>query len=84
MLNALRRKIDKIDKKIKKLLLKRYQVVLEISKIKHTNKLQVLDKKRELETLNNLLNDKNLDDIQIQFLKEIIEEIQKASRKIQK
>lgn len=53
-LAKLRKKIDQIDKKIANLLQARFEVVTEIKKIKKTEKLPKIDKKREKEILANL------------------------------
>ena len=73
-LNKLRNDIDKIDKYIIDLLRYRKKIVIEISKIKKRNNIDVEDKKREIEVLS-----KAKDEYEKEILKKVIIE----SRKLQ-
>ena len=55
----LRKKIDKIDHKILKLLNKRANTVLKIGKIKQRNNSTIHDPAREAEILKNLIHQNN-------------------------
>ena len=49
MISGLRKKINRIDKKLMKLLIKRYVVVKKIGKFKNESGIPVVDKEREQE-----------------------------------
>ncbi|MDP3765058.1 MAG: chorismate mutase [Nanoarchaeota archaeon] len=49
-----RTKIDSIDRNIVKLLLFRFKIVKQIAHYKKINKINAIDKKRELEVVNNI------------------------------
>lgn len=71
----LRKKIDKIDKKIAELLEKRATEVVKIKELKKSRQLPVTDPDREKEILNNLKNN---------YEKNIFRQILVESRKQQK
>lgn len=71
----LRKKIDKIDKKIAELLEKRAIEVVKIKKLKKSRQLPVTDPDREKKILNNLKNN---------YEKNIFRQILVESRKLQK
>lgn len=75
-LKTYRKKIDDIDKKLVELFEMRLDIVKEIEKIKFQNKLQVINKFREVEVIDNSIkNLKNKDyDYEIKkFMEKIIE-----------
>lgn len=72
---TLRKKIDRIDKKIADLLRKRAKEVIKIKKFKKIKKLPMTDCNREKEILDKLEND---------YEKAIFKKILLESRKIQK
>ncbi len=53
-LDYYRKKIDVIDKSIAKLISLRFKLIKQISNYKKINKIDVIDKKRELQVLNNI------------------------------
>ena len=64
-----RRNINKIDRKMKKLFLKRMDISKKIGKYKELNNLDYIDKNRELELKKELINDINKDNIKDLYLK---------------
>ncbi|WP_343189327.1 prephenate dehydratase domain-containing protein [Buchnera aphidicola] len=80
----LRKKINKIDKKIILILAKRKKIIKKIAKIKIKNNFSIKDKKREKELLNFLLKIGKKKKIKKFFLKKIFKIIIKESRYIQK
>ena len=58
-LDRLRNEIQKIDHQIAKLLHKRIDTVIEIGQIKSELGLPIVDKNREKQVINNVLNDSN-------------------------
>lgn len=83
MLNSYRKKIDKIDKKISDLLIKRYKVVKAIGDVKQEQNLPVRDYKREEESLRKLLSSKELTESEKQYIAGIFSEIHRISREAQ-
>ncbi len=83
MINELRKKIDKVDRKIAKQLLKRYKVITKIAQIKQKNQMPVHNKSREdkhlQDILNNFTDKKNFKN----YLSKIFHEIFRISRDIQ-
>jgi chorismate mutase len=83
MINELRKKIDKIDKKISKQLSKRYQIIKKIAEVKQNNKLHVYNKVREDEHLNDIIKNTKEEKECQNYLFKIFREIFKISREIQ-
>ncbi len=82
MLNKARIEINDIDKEMINLFKKRMEAVKQVLIYKKENNLPVLDEKRELELIEkniSLLNDKNLEQYYITFLKGMLN----ASKKFQ-
>ncbi len=84
MLNGLRKKIDKIDSKLSKLLIKRYDLVKEIFIFKNKNSLPIEDKKREKEMIKRLLSTPELTNSEKKYIKKIFLAVHDASKGIQK
>ena len=76
-----RKKIDRIDRKIAKLLLLRFGAVKRISSIKKLGNRKITDKKRESEVLSNVK--KNSKQHQ-RFILDVFKKIIMYSKKIQK
>ena len=78
-----RKRIDKIDEKILKLLNKRARCAIEIGKLKSKNNLEVYDPQREKNIISHLreINDGPLSDDAVQRL---FEYLIKESRQIEK
>ena len=57
MLKSYRKRIDKIDKEIKELFLKRFDVLSDIAEFKKQNHLKVGDPNREAELISELTRD---------------------------
>ena len=76
-----RKKINKIDKCIVKLLLLRFKLVIKISNYKKINRIKIIDKERELQVLNNIkkYSNKKYQKFMINLFKNIIN----YSKKIQ-
>ena len=77
-----RKKIDAIDKNIVKLLLKRFDLIKQIGDYKRRNKIKLIDKKRELEVINNIKKYSNKENKK--FIISIFKNIINYSKKIQK
>ena len=75
-----RKKIDKIDKEINKLIEKRLECAKEIGKYKKKNKMRIVDIKREKEVLGNRVKQSKLDK---GFTKKLFSLIIKKSREAQ-
>ena len=73
--------ITEIDKRISRLLVKRFEQVKRISKYKKKNNLKIKDKKREEEIINNALKEKKLDK---KFIEDLYKVIFNQSYKLQK
>lgn len=84
MLNKYRKKIDKIDRKIVKLLSKRMSIVEFIAKYKQKEGLPILQKEREEEHLHEILIKCNESKACKSYIHNIFEAIFEESRKIQK
>lgn len=83
MINKLRKKIDKIDKKILLLLKKRFAVVKELGEYKKQNDKEVFDPERERfvkDKVSALAKEYDLDE---KLVEEIFEAIMSQSRKTQ-
>ena len=76
-----RKKIDDIDKGIVKLLLLRFGIAKQIASYKKKNNIEVLDKNRELQIINNIK--KRSDKKNQKFVVDIFENIIDYSKKIQ-
>ena len=78
-----RDKIDSIDRDIVKLLLFRFKIVERISHYKKINKINAIDKKRELEVVNNIkkYSNKNNQKFIIKIFKDIINYSKKLQSK---
>ncbi len=77
-----RKNIDKIDKKIVKLLIARFKIINKIANFKKQNKIGIKDKKREKEVTNNIKKYSNKTKHQ-KFLKKIFGKIIDYSKKMQ-
>ena len=76
MLKKYRNEIDKIDEEMKKLFLKRMEIVKNIADYKAKSKIDVLDNSREKEMfakLTNDIKDEKLKKLYISYLFKIIE-----------
>jgi len=85
-INKIRKKIDKIDKKIIKLLFKRKELARKISKIKKKSKMEIVQKDREKEVIkkvNDYNNRYKKDRLSPLFINNIFKQIIKESRRIQ-
>lgn len=80
-IGQLRKKIDDIDKDICKLLVKRFDVVLHIARLKKRYGIPLTDRKRENEILEKALG---FSDRYGRFLKEIYHQIIRSSKKAQR
>ena len=76
-----RSKIDNIDKKISKLLLLRFNLAKKISKYKKSNKIKIIDRKRELQVIKNIKKHSKRHE---KFMKNIFKSIISYSRRLQK
>lgn len=83
MLNNLRKKIDKIDRKIAKHLIKRYRIVSEISVYKQKNNIQIHNENREKEHLSDISKISTNNQKLRKYLTNIFKNIFKESRDIQ-
>ncbi|MBA4336790.1 hypothetical protein C0416_03385 [bacterium] len=84
MLDNLRNKIDKIDKKLTELLIKRHGLVKKIAYLKHKNDIPIEDKKREKSSINTLVSSPDLTLSERRYIKNILSSIHDASKNIQK
>ena len=84
MLKKYRNKIDRIDRKIVKLLSKRMEIVELIAKIKADKGLPILQKEREEEHLHDILVKCNESKSCKSYIHNIFEFIFEESQKIQK
>jgi len=81
----LRKKIDRIDSKILKLLAKRLKVCRELGKYKHENNLPIQNKEREKQvTRQRIEKFKELGVDDEEFVTELFEVIMKKAREVQK
>jgi len=74
-LTSLRKKIDKVDKKIQKNLEKREKLIKKVRETKKKFKINIEDKSREKEVLGRIEN---------KFVKRIYKEILSVSKEMQK
>lgn len=81
-LDYYRKKIDAIDRNIAKFLSQRFKAAQQISKFKKINKIKILNKKRELQVLNNIKRYSNKK--HKNFATRIFKEIISYSKKMQK
>jgi len=79
-IEALRKKIDQIDRSVARLLMLRIETVRKIGKIKKTNNAPALDRKREAQVINNVKKSSQNN----KFIADIYRRIIEYSRKIQK
>jgi chorismate mutase len=84
MINKYRKKIDKIDDKIVKLLTKRVETIELIAKYKETKGLPVLQKEREEEHLHEILEKCKESKLCKNYIHNVFEAIFEESRNIQK
>ncbi len=77
----LRKQMDKIDKRIFYLLKKRFQISIELGKIKKKNDMKIRDIKRENKIIKNKIKSSGLDK---KFIKDLYRLIFKESRRLQK
>jgi chorismate mutase len=84
MLDNLRNKIDKIDKKLTDLLTKRYGLVKKIACLKHKNNIPIEDKKREKSSIKSLISSQDLTLSERKYIKNILSSIHNESKNIQK
>jgi|GEM_PF-1054517 len=82
-LAALRREIDKVDKKIALDLKKRFALVGEIARYKLAKSMKIEDKERDSEVARNYGKVLSSDDAHREFTREFIRLILKHSKKIQ-
>lgn len=83
MLKELRKKIDKIDKKIAKNLSKRYEIINKIAAVKQKNKLPILNKTREEDHLNIIIGKYKNNKACKRYISKIFQSIFNISRDIQ-
>lgn len=74
-LEKIRKELDRIDDKIGKLLQKRVKLIIDVKKIKKSQKLRIVDPQREKDILQKR---------ETKFEKEIFKKILLESRKLQK
>ena len=79
-LMELRKKIDEIDEELATLLIKRFEIVREIAKIKVESNMKIEDKKREEEILEKIYKQTGKNEI----IKKIFKVILKESKEAQK
>ena len=79
-IEALRKKIDQIDRSVARLLMLRIETARKIGKIKKTNNAPALDRKREAQVINNVKKSSQNN----KFIADIYRRIIEYSRKIQK
>ncbi|MCD6109299.1 chorismate mutase [bacterium] len=84
MLTSLRNQIDQIDKDLVKLLLERYEVIVEIAVIKRKNKIRIEDKERENEIIEGITANLSLNDTQEKYIRNIMFAVHDSSKSIQK
>ena len=80
-LGNLRKKINRFDNQLIKILEKRFKVCEKIGKYKLKNKILILDKKREKEIIKNSCKKTNLSQ---DFIKKLFNLVLKESKKLQK
>lgn len=80
-ITKLRKKIDKIDRRITCLLEERFKIATEIGRIKKLNKLPLRDKKREEEIFKKILNSKSRFKL---YIKDIFKKIIFFSSEVQR
>ena len=80
-LDHYRKKIDLIDKNIIKLLSQRFELTKQIGDYKKKNNIKVVDKKRELQVINNI---KKYSHKHKKFIIDIFKKIINYSKKIQR
>jgi chorismate mutase len=83
-LNTLRSEIDKIDVSLLVLLHNRLVIVKKIGKIKKKNGVKIVDKDREKEIINQLIQKGVVLSIEKGFIKKIFKIIIKESKMVQK
>ena len=82
-INSIRRKIDKIDRKIVSLIGDRFRLIGEVGEIKKKNGLKVLDKKREIFIMESVLGGAKRIGLNENMLKKIYKIILTESRNSQ-
>jgi monofunctional chorismate mutase len=80
-MDEFRREVDEVDSQIIKLLEKRSEMSKQIGAYKKQNNIEIIDKKRERELIENLQNTSSLDK---NFIKELYNLIIRNSREIQR
>lgn len=82
-LDIYRQALDKIDRQIIQLAAERSELIKKIAKYKKDNNLEIQDKKREHEALNNLLNFGKKNHIEPLLIKNIFKVLIRFSKKNQ-
>jgi len=82
-LSAYREEIDTIDEQIRKLFLRRMEIVGEVASIKMMNDMTVYDHKREEEVINNN-SGKIENDLFKEYYLQVLDSILKVSKEYQK
>lgn len=82
-LKRFRKKIDKTDNKILKLLDYRFHIIKELNKHKKKNNINIYDKKREKEIFKNLKKKSKIYKIRYDYIQNIFKQIIKTSKYIQ-
>lgn len=80
-LKRYRDKIDFIDRSIVKILLLRFKIVKQIARYKKINKLDAIDKKRELQVIKNIKKYSNKSNQR--FMMKIFKDVIDYSKKLQ-
>lgn len=83
-LEIIRNNINKIDRQIITLLVKRFIYVQKIGVLKKNRKLSIVDKKRESEILKNINNEAKKNRLNRNFVNKVFDLIIKQSKKVQK
>ena len=83
-LEDLRKEIDKCDKKIVELLVKRFEIVKQIGEFKKQNNIPVIDNNRFQKVLEKVENIASIQGISKDFIKEIYNFIHKYSCELEK
>jgi chorismate mutase len=79
-----RKQIDKIDLEILKLFAKRFEIVLEIWKLKRENNIQSLDKKRWNEVLWRIIEEWKKMWLSEEFVVDVWERVHEESLRVEK
>lgn len=82
-LNSLRKKINKIDNNLLKLISKRFEICKKIGKFKNKNNIKIYDKKREKLIFKNLKEKSKKYKLNEKCIEKVFKIIIKNSREIQ-